>query len=155
VRRLDEEVIENANNEMCNVFAVFWNLCKARLPRVVTEDIERFLFDSNISRMDGGTKKAGGDGKGSYTVGVAGKSYTFRADLAPPTGAFAGNYARAIHKEYQPHEYSVSWVTTRDLLPETGGNFFMAEYGVRIEQAPNTAIVWKPKEFHGTSLHGI
>ncbi|TFK61065.1 hypothetical protein BDN72DRAFT_863896 [Pluteus cervinus] len=102
---------------MCNAFAAFSNLCKARPPGVVIQDIKRFLFNSNASRMDG-SKTPGGNGLGTYTISAAGKSYTFtqaELALAPPSGAFAGNYARAIRREYQPHEYSISWTTTRDL----------------------------------------
>lgn len=46
--------------------------------------------------MDGGSKQPGGDGLGTYTIKAAGRSFTFNAELAPPTGAFAGNYARWV-----------------------------------------------------------
>lgn len=36
-----------------------------------------------------------------------------------------------------------------------GCNFYFSRYGVRVQQAPNTLIVWKPNEAHGTSLPNV
>ncbi|TFK62819.1 hypothetical protein BDN72DRAFT_739065, partial [Pluteus cervinus] len=143
-------------SETCNVFALFWNLCKSKLPGVVVKDFEKFLYGSNISRMDGGLKAEGGDGLGSYALEIGGRKFEFSGEeLAPPAGVLAGNYSRAIHRENQPHEYAVGWCLTRDAPISSGGNFFVSEYGIRIEQEANTVIVWKPRHYHGTSLHDV
>lgn len=31
-------------------------------------------------------------------------------------------------------------------------DFFLASYGIKVEMAANTCFVWKPTDFHGTSL---
>lgn len=68
---------------------------------------------------------------------------------------------RFIHRETQPHTWAVSLTTSRDFdgkLPaniEGGGNFFLSRYGIRIQAASNTLIVWKPTDWHGTSLYNL
>lgn len=62
-----------------------------------------------------------------------------------------------MHNEYQPHEYAISWTTSRQVdgaFPHVlnGGNFFLASHGVRIQAAANSLIVWRPRLMHGTSL---
>ncbi|KAF9060280.1 hypothetical protein BDP27DRAFT_1237066 [Rhodocollybia butyracea] len=75
------------------------------------------------------------------------------ADLAPPSGVFARNYTRAVHKENQPHDWSVSWTTFRDdRRNDMGGHFYIAEYGICIQASSNKAVFWKPSDWHGTSL---
>lgn len=59
--------------------------------------------------------------------------------------------------EHQPHTFAVSWTTSREMVPgvphvENGGNFFIASHGIRIQQAANTLIVWRPSLYHATSL---
>lgn len=44
------------------------------------------------------------------------------------------------------------WTTYRTPNSPTGCHFYIAKYGIRIQQASNTLIVWKPGEAHGTSL---
>jgi hypothetical protein len=63
---------------------------------------------------------------------------------------------RAIHNDKQPHEWAISWNTSRTFPdPSHGGNFFFAEYGIRVQNAPNTLIAWKPQKRHGTSLQKV
>ncbi|KAH9935271.1 uncharacterized protein B0H18DRAFT_1114046 [Fomitopsis serialis] len=35
-----------------------------------------------------------------------------------------------------------------------GGHFYIATYGIKIEQSANTFIAWQPAHAHGTSLIG-
>ena len=59
---------------------------------------------------------------------------------------------RAIHKEVVSHKYSLFWTTDRTLGQDEGGNFFISDYGIRIQGAKNTMVAWQTKMFHGTSL---
>ena len=34
-----------------------------------------------------------------------------------------------------------------------GGNFYYAKYGVLVKQAPNTFVIHKANDFHGTTVH--
>ena len=33
-----------------------------------------------------------------------------------------------------------------------GGNFYLAQYGILVEAAPNTLVAWKVRDWHGTTL---
>lgn len=44
------------------------------------------------------------------------------------------------------------WTTHHNPNVPAGCNFYLSKYGVRIQQASNTLIVWRPEEEHGTSL---
>ena len=57
-----------------------------------------------------------------------------------------------IHREDQPHKWSISWTTERTREDDIGGAFYVAQYGIRISGAKNTLIAWQPNHFHGTSL---
>ncbi len=36
--------------------------------------------------------------------------------------------------------------------PRSGGNFYLAKYGILVEQASNTCVAWMTKDEHGTTL---
>ncbi|KAG0640259.1 hypothetical protein HOY80DRAFT_885029, partial [Tuber brumale] len=59
---------------------------------------------------------------------------------------------RAIHKEEAPHKCSLFWTTDISLGEDEGGNFFISDYGIRIQGGKNTMVAWQMKMFHGTSL---
>jgi hypothetical protein len=58
----------------------------------------------------------------------------------------------AIHCEYQPHEWVVSWTTTRSHDDTAGNAFYLAQYAICVANSANTLIAFMPKDFHGTSL---
>lgn len=58
----------------------------------------------------------------------------------------------ATHNEKCPHKYALSWTTSRTYGTDEGGHFLIADYGIRIRQAANSLVVWKPTDFHGTTL---
>ena len=64
-------------------------------------------------------------------------------------------YIRAIHFERQPHKYAVSWTIHRTPDIQDGCHFYLAKYGIHIQQSSNTLIIWQPKEPHGTSIPDI
>ncbi|THU90199.1 hypothetical protein K435DRAFT_802199 [Dendrothele bispora CBS 962.96] len=61
------------------------------------------------------------------------------------------NYARYIHKEFQPHKWGVAWTTFRSRCT-SGGLFLVCDYGLRIRPAADTVHGWQPGKFHGTGL---
>jgi hypothetical protein len=131
-----------------SVFALLWNMMQKQLPDVVLEDIKELIADWNLN-MDG-------DGKmGSY-YGLPhpnGDYYEFHnCDLAPPQGNFAKNYARFCHHENNAHKYCYAWTTSRKNDWKEGGEFYVADYAIKVESSANTMIVWRGKDFHGTTL---
>lgn len=67
----------------------------------------------------------------------------FLPDFLPPS---------PVHREQQPHEYGFAWTLSRSHGPEAGGNFFITRYRIRVEGAANTLVIWRPADWHGTSL---
>lgn len=151
-------------------FALFWNIVKSLGPTEVVDDMETFIQTNKLYKMDPAIMEGGK--QQTYTIDVGdGVPLTFHnADLAPPSGVFARNYARytlytmqyidayfeirAVHRENQPHKWTSSWTTFRDSndTGNMGGHFYIAEYGIRIRAATNKAVFWRPGDWHGTSL---
>ncbi|KAF8340075.1 hypothetical protein F5887DRAFT_919603 [Amanita rubescens] len=137
------------------VFTLFWNLCRSWLPPAIISDIDKFVAAHNMPAMDPAAATPAQEG--SYKVMIGDTDFDFHdVRLAPPMGMMASNYARAMHTDKQPHEWAISWNTSR-LFPdaEHGGNFFFGAYGIRVQNAPNTLIAWKPGKYHGTSLQKV
>ncbi|RPB11690.1 hypothetical protein P167DRAFT_546252 [Morchella conica CCBAS932] len=66
-------------------------------------------------------------------------------------GYSAGSRSKASF-DWCPHKYALFWTTARTYGSEEGGHFFIADYGIRIKQSANSVVVWKPTDFHGTTL---
>lgn len=154
------------------VFALFWNLVKSLGPSVVVADLEDLVKDNNLYRIN--TAIANGGKQQTYTIDVdGGVPVAFHnAELAPPSGVFARNYARwvtcmqmhcalliicrAVHFKRQPHNWSASWTTFCDNSKgDMGGHFYLASYRIRIQGASNKVVFWKPGDWHGTSLPNL
>jgi len=60
-----------------------------------------------------------------------------------------------MHFEHQPHKYAMAWTVRRDHPPDAGGHFYIGTYRIRIQAAPNTLVIWKPTDIHGTSLQDL
>lgn len=89
----DEEDIKGAS-----AFALFWNMVRTIAPAEVVEDFENFLRTTGVRRMDarGHIPLDSETGRGTYQIDLpSGRSFTFHgAELAPPAGVCARNYAR-------------------------------------------------------------
>lgn len=51
----------------------------------------------------------------------------------------------------------IAWTTNRVASEGTkmGGNFYLSDFGLLIEASQNSLVVWKPSEYHGTTLTNI
>ncbi|KAH7920021.1 hypothetical protein BV22DRAFT_986498, partial [Leucogyrophana mollusca] len=149
---LSPEFVEGLDCSSSSAFALFWNMCRSILPPEIISDFNDYLAANNMCRMDTSIQN---DSKfGKYAVGAGDNDfYAFHcAEMAPPTGVFACNYARATHNENQPHKYALAMTTGRVGKPGDGGHFYICKYGICIESAANTLVAWIPKHVHGTSL---
>jgi hypothetical protein len=98
--------------------------------------------------------------KGLYCVDIDGIPVEFHGvELAPPMGMVSINYCRAILHESKPHKYAAAWTTARsegsDAGGDTGGHFYLSDYAIRIQAAPNSLVIWQPRKRHGTSLQMV
>lgn len=72
-------------------------MARSVVPDEVLLDFDNYLSELGISRMDGGGTMPHNiaTGHGNYPVSIPGYDFTFHgAELAPPTGVCAQNYAR-------------------------------------------------------------
>lgn len=60
--------------------------------------------------------------------------------------------SRATHRDTNANEYMISYTYEANVDPGRGGNFYLAKYGILVEQAPNTCVAWMTKDTHGTTL---
>lgn len=165
-RRFGAKQVYDLNYKTSSAFAAFWNACQAWLPPEILQDMADFMEATNIPSMEASKQFAARTG----TYSVVAKNVEFKfsnALLTPPAGVMARNYTRyctsipikmvtrVIHKEYQPHEWAISWTTCRTGDESFEGAFYMAKYGIHVAGATNTLVAWKPQDFHGTSLQKV
>ncbi|TFY50971.1 hypothetical protein EVJ58_g10807, partial [Rhodofomes roseus] len=153
-KKHSESFIHKLELAVSSSFTLFYNKMRAVLPAELLADYEQYLETNGFPRMDAnGMMGAGADGRGEYYVQKGSDTIVFRHEkLAPPAGVMGTNYTRSIHWERAPHKYAYSWTTNR--TTEVGGHFYIATYGIKIEQSANTFIAWQPRHAHGTSLIG-
>ncbi|KIL54343.1 hypothetical protein M378DRAFT_92754 [Amanita muscaria Koide BX008] len=151
-RKISEGDLHDFDAQCSSAFAFFWNLARSWLPPEIIKDFDDFIGANNLPPMNRTIQTEGLDGK--YTAIINDVKYSFTdARLAPPQGFFGGNYAAPMHKENPPHEWAISWTTGRDPVGRhTGGQFYIAQYGIQVEHCANTLVAWKPKDVHGTGL---
>ncbi|EMD30923.1 hypothetical protein CERSUDRAFT_35051, partial [Gelatoporia subvermispora B] len=151
-KALSAEQVASSNFQASSAFALFWNMARNRLPAEVLADFNNWL-STGIYRMNSAQPHSE---RGDYGI-LEGPSQVFihDAEMAPPGGVFARNYSRPVHKETQPHTWAASWTTDRNGGPEMGVHFILALWGIKVEAAKDTFIVWNPHEEHGTTLPNV
>ncbi|EDR13077.1 uncharacterized protein LACBIDRAFT_308518 [Laccaria bicolor S238N-H82] len=163
MRKLPDQVVADKDYKSSSAFALLWNLCRDFLPEKIMEDFDVFLDHCNMVRMKSGQGAASefiaGEGVGThgeYMVCVGDAKFIFQdAEMAPPSGVFGQNYSSSTHVEYQPHMYTLAWTVRRDHPSDAGGHFYIRTYGICIQAAANSLVVWRPADVHGTSLQDL
>ena len=133
-----------------SLFALLWNMSVKVLPLKIGNDIKQFLNDNPMFRMD-----AGSEGKSEMRFSLQLGNHEmvfFGKELAPPSGVLGQNYSRHIHVEKAPHKYAISWNNQRTLTDDYGGNFYFADYGIRVASSAYMLFVHGPADAHGTGL---
>lgn len=62
---------------------------------------------------------------------------------------------RFCHNETGRSAYAVALTTVSTAKPSTGGNFFVAQYGILSLAEVNTVTAWRVHDYHGTSLYHL
>lgn len=143
--------------------ALLWTIMLSSLPRVITKDYDDFIAKMGLPRMATFQKDA-------YEVKLGNNTYQFTGGhLAPSAGVTAFNYQKYVwrHPFYHPNtdmpprethtdnngnEYMISFTCHANADPASGGNFYLAKYGILVEQASNTCVAWMTKDAHGTTM---
>ena len=72
-----------------------------------------------------------------FTIKIGHNQYTFfQQPFVPPSGQTVMNYCQYIHKGTNGTRFMILWYTDSTTSTEdpirSGGNFFFADYGVRV-----------------------
>ncbi|KJA21474.1 hypothetical protein HYPSUDRAFT_140663, partial [Hypholoma sublateritium FD-334 SS-4] len=148
-KHLTEAVIKASNIEVSSLFALTWQMVRKILPPEVVVNFDRFASESGTPWMNGNCQLP----EGTYQVVIDGKMIHFTdIELAPPGVVIGEKYLCPSHYEVQPHQFAIMWTTCRTPNELDGCHFFLSKYGIQIQQATNTLIVWLPEDAFGTSL---
>ncbi|RPA72319.1 hypothetical protein BJ508DRAFT_217171, partial [Ascobolus immersus RN42] len=155
--------LERFETDISNVFALFWNICKRSLPSEILDDYTNVITEAGLPRMDANGRNPFyeishptlGTHRFRLTDPPTTSENRTRTELAPPGGQLAKNYCRYIHHERNLTKYILSFTTHRSVPPSHGGNFFNSKYGIRVQAGSNRMVVWKPADYHGTSLQDL
>lgn len=94
LRKMTDEAALDFRKEQSSAFALIWNILRKRLPAEIQKEWVGWLKAGEFPAMNPEWADHS-DNKGKYTIQVAGKAISFhKAELAPPTGVMAQNYAR-------------------------------------------------------------
>ncbi|KAI9699308.1 MAG: hypothetical protein M1836_002918 [Candelina mexicana] len=149
--KCSEEELKQLNYQTSSAYALFWNVMKVSLPKVIVQDTTNLVAAAGLPPMDCNLK--GRDPYRHLVCKSGNQSHMFtNIDLAPACGVAGGNYARFVHREGNANNYVTSLTTHRDLELPSGGNFFNADYGILIKAATNTCVVHRSTDYHGTTL---
>ena len=139
---------------LSSLFGFFYSLFRAQMPEEIVMAFENAIAKSNLPRLDF-------EGSGSFTLPLN-PPLTFRAHpMAPPEGYIGINFAKNIHKDTHWNDcpYGCYWNISREqgqnqkVGIESGGNFFIADYGLRIANSENVCVSWQVSMWHGTSWY--
>jgi hypothetical protein len=144
--------LESFDFQVSSTYALMWNMACSKLPPEILADIDKFVDSKGVRAvMDGN-----GTMKGHYGLKLEEGYYEFHsAKLAPPQGNYARNYSRFCHHEKNAHDYCLAWTTSRLQDPSSGGNFYVADYGIKVEASTDMMVAWRGKHFHGTTLPDV
>ncbi|KAI5817839.1 hypothetical protein BZA77DRAFT_308612 [Pyronema omphalodes] len=135
-----------------STYALFWNMMRSQLPPAILSDMHTFSGkDGSRAVMDGH-----GTMGGYYGIELASGYFEFHsAELAPPQGNYAKNYARFTHHEKNAHEFVTIWTTDRREGQSAHGNFYLSSHGIKVESATDTFFAFRGEMYHGTTLANV
>ena len=112
----------------------------------VVEDFQGYVKTHGLLRM----ARPGQEG---YTINVGSWIFEFSAEeSAPPLGCISTNFSRYMHAEKNGNKFVAFWNLAPTHGTEARANFFIAAYGIRICNSPDSHIAFRAADSHDTSL---
>lgn len=94
LRKMSDEEKLDFRVRQSYAFGFFWNLLRHRLHKDVMDDWKKWTSDNVLPAMHP-SWESHADNWGPYDVPCGDKTFTYKkAELAPPSGVMAQNYAR-------------------------------------------------------------
>jgi hypothetical protein len=146
------EGLVNFDFQVSSTYALLWNMMRSKLPPAILADMDKFTkSDGTRAAMDGH-----GTMGGYYGMELGGDYFEFHsAELAPPQGNYARNYARFTHHEKNAHDYVTIWTTDRREDAAAKGHFYLSSHSIKVESATDTLFAFRGELFHGTTLPDV
>jgi len=157
VRHLHDKSKKTDDSQMydphlSSLVGFFYSLVRGQLP-IIASKFEHFLLKSGrgIPRYDQYDSQ-------QFTLPFL-NGPTFQYSQLPSDGYVSRNFSRYIHHNGYSMlcKVAIHWNISRKHLNrtvgrESGGNFFVADYGLRIINSTNSCVGWDASLAYGTSL---
>lgn len=119
---------------------------KKKSHTAVIDDFQDSAKTHGLPRM----ARAGQEGYrikfGSWTLKLS------TGESAPPSGCVSTNISRYMHAENNGNKFVGFWNLARTHGTKAGAKFFIAAYGIRICNLPDSYVAFQAAKSHGTSL---
>lgn len=158
VRNLEDRWLKSTDRnqhdtELSSLFGLFYSLVRAQISPDIVNCFENTIQGSNLPRIDF-------CGNNEFTIPFDLPLHFSAYEMAPPEGYAAVDYIKEIHsdKHFEGCPWGVYWNICRDqpqneIGIESGANFFIADYGLRIVNSENVCVTWNIEMQHGTSWY--
>ncbi|KAG0126489.1 hypothetical protein HOY82DRAFT_542595 [Tuber indicum] len=141
-----EELLHNQQCRVASLFGLGWNLMKKKSHPSIVDDFQSYVKAYGLPRM-------APPGQEGYTIKIGSEVLQFESEeAAPPSGCISTNYSRYMHTEKNDNKFVAFWNIARTSDSTDGANFFIASYGIRIHNAPDSHVAFRATDSHGTSL---
>ena len=141
------------DTELSSLFGLFYALVRTQIAPQIIDDFETTINQANLPRIDF-------HGNSEFTIPFEPPLRFSGYEMAPPEEYAAINYVKKIHddKHFKGCPWGVYWNIVREqpqnrVGMESGANFFIADYGLRIVNSENVCVTWNISMNHGTSWY--
>jgi hypothetical protein len=139
------------NPHLCSLVGFFYSLVRGQLP-IIASKFEHILLKSGTPRYDQHDSQ-------KFTLPfLNGPTFQY-SHLTPSDGYVSHNYSSYIHHNGYSNlrKVAIHWNISRKhgnrtVGRESGGNFFVADYGLRIINSTNSCVGWDASLAYGTSV---
>lgn len=141
------------DTELSSLFGLFYSLVQTQVSPEIVGDFEKTIEKANLPRIDF-------HGNSEFSIPFNPPVRFSGYEMAPPEGYAAIDYLKEIHddKHFKGCPWGVYWNIVREQPQnrvgiESGANFFVADYGLRIVNSENVCVTWNISMKHGTSWY--
>jgi hypothetical protein len=141
------------DTELSSLFGLFYSLVQTQVSPQIVQDFEETIEKANLPRIDF-------HGNSEFTIPFKTPLRFSGYEMAPPEGYAAIDYLKEIHDD--KHFKGCPWGVYLNIVREqpqnrvgieSGANFFVSDYGLRIVNSENVCVTWNISKKHGMSWY--
>jgi hypothetical protein len=128
------------DTELSSLFGLFYSLAQTQISPEIIKDFEKTIEKANLPRIDF-------HGNSEFSIPFNSPLRFSGYEMAPPEGYAAIDYLKEIHddKHFKGCPWGIYWNIVREQPQnrvgiESGANFFIADYGLRIVNSENVCV---------------